>query len=118
MVEPQAKTDPRAAIVARERELHMPERLHDLHRVAGHFPLRIGVALLAVGRRRPAIAAQIHRHDGKTPCEGRRDFMPGDMGLAETVQQQERRPGAVSAHEDFSRLRVDPMRGETREEIG
>ncbi len=118
MIKSKAHADARAAIMAHQRELYVAQALHDLHGVGGHQALGVILALVAVRRRRPAIAAQIHRDDGEALGQRGRNLAPRDIGLAKAVQQKHRRPRAMGAGEDLAGVGVDPVRGEAGVEVG
>ena len=82
------------------------------------FALLMGVALVAGGNRRVAVAAQIHHHHGEIARQSRRDAVPADMGLRKTVQQQQRRAGAADADVHRPGLGPDRMRDKAGEKIG
>ncbi len=101
MIECHAIGDAAAAIVPGDAEARKSEPLHHDDHVLRHGPLRIG-RVIGRGRRAAAlsIAAQIGAHDGELARQQRRDVAPHQVRLRKTVQQQQRRAGSRTAHED------------------
>jgi hypothetical protein len=118
-VERQPIGDTAAAVVAGETKADVAELFHDLDHGLGHRTLVVG-RLLGVGlrHRRPAVAGQVGDHQREAFGERRRHAMPHHVGFGVAVQQQQRRPAAAGAREDSSRAGVDPVRGESGEQIG
>ena len=118
LVEGEAIADPRAAVVARQGEANMAERLHDGDHVAAHGALGIGLVILVAARRGgPAIAAQVHADHPVGLGQGRRHAVPHGVGLGKAVQQHQGRAVAFRAGEDPTGLRVDPVRLESGKEV-
>jgi hypothetical protein len=60
------------------------------------------VAIAGFRHGRPAVARQVGDHQAEMFGQRRRHAMPHHVGLGIAVQQQQRRPLAASAREDFS----------------
>ena len=83
---------------------------HDLHLVLGHGALGIGLVVGAAGRLGgAAVAAQICRHHGEAPGQGRRQLVPHDVSLGITVQQEQRRAVARHAQVDLGAGGADSL---------
>jgi hypothetical protein len=66
--------------------------------------------MLGVGfrHRRPAVAGQVGDHQREMRGQLRRHAMPHHVALRMAVQQEQRRPAAADAREDFADRGVDP----------
>ncbi len=117
MVERQPIADARPAIMPHHGKAQMPQRLHHRHDIAGHRALAVGLApAIAMGRRRPAIAAQIGADHGVRLGQLGRQPVPFGMGLREAVDQHHRRPLATDAGKNPADLGIDPVALEAGEE--
>ena len=89
--------------MADDRETVEAERRHHHDRIARERPLR----LIEHGGARISDAAQIGRDHGEPGNEAGDDLSPTRPGLRETVQQQDRRPGASYRYRQFCAARAD-----------
>jgi hypothetical protein len=113
MVERHAIGDAAAAIVSGDAKPGKSELLHHRDHVARHRPLRIGRVIGGRGRAAAlSVAAQIGAYHGKAARQQRRDAAPHQLGLRETMQQQDRRPRSANAHEDAGFTGLDFGGGE------
>ena len=101
MIESHAIGDATAAIVSCDGEAREAELLHD-----GDHLLRNGALgvwrVVRRGNRTAAlaVAAKVGADDGKLVRQQSRYTAPHQVSLGKAVQQKQRRPGAVGAHED------------------
>src|SRR5688572_5907929 len=101
MIERQAISDARSAIVAGDAKALMTERTHHVEHLMRDGALGI-VAAIVVRRRAAAFAitGEIGENDSEALRQSRRDTRPANMGLREAVEQQQRRPRARDADEN------------------
>ena len=119
MVERKPIAQSSAAIMADDAETHVAQLLHHVYDVFAHSAFAIGLAVRAARRRRPAVAAQIHRHHMKALGELARHARPHEMGLRKPVQQKQRLRAriAAAARKYAALVSVDPMTGEAGEQV-
>src|SRR5829696_4124412 len=91
-----------------DREARKSKPLHHGHHVLRHGSLRIW-RMVPGGGRAPAapVAAKIGADDRKVAGKQRRDVAAHQVCLRKAVQQENRRPGPVRAHENACLTRLD-----------
>ena len=109
--------DARAAVVARQEELPMPETLHDFEHVLGQYAgAVIDVIGTGVGQRTVAVAAQIGENHMVAFRKPRGDAIPGRVVLRIAVQEQQRRAGTAMADTYDGTLRAEVKMLEIRKQ--
>src|ERR687897_138383 len=90
-----------ATIMSSDREARKSKPLHHGHHVLRHGSLRIWRMVPGGGRAAAApVASKIGADDRKVAGKQRRDAAPHQVCLRKAVQQEDRRPGPVRAHEN------------------
>src|SRR5215204_3774766 len=111
MVKSHAIGDATATIMSSDREMRKSKPLHHGHHVLRHGSLRIWRMVPGGSRAAAApVAAKIGADDLKVAGKQRRDAAPHQVCLRKAVQQENRRPGPVRAHENAGLTRLD-LRG-------
>src|SRR5215212_9508200 len=108
MVKGHAIGDATATIMSSDREARKSKPLHHGHHVLRHGSLRIWRMVPGGGRAAAApVAAKIDADNRKVAGKQRRDAAPHQVRLRKAVQQENRRPGPVRAHENAGLTRLD-----------
>src|SRR5215210_1522760 len=108
MVKSHAIGDATATIMSSDREMRKSKPLHHGHHVLHHGSLRIWRMVPGGSRAAAApVAAKIGADDRKVAGKQRRDAAPHQVCLRKAVQQENRRPGPVRAHENAGLIRLD-----------
>ena len=118
IVERHATRHSRPLVVADYSELFKTEVRHDFDLVLSHGAFGIiGMIRSVCGLAAVSVAPQIGGHDGKPLGQPRRHFVPHDMSLRITVQQQHRRPASAHDRVDGRPAGVNAHRLEAGKEI-